>query len=128
MGSTVINDEVKNMVRRVAKENNLICYDIDGKDFGLSYARADLRNKNTEQRIDAFVSMLGTLEPGKSYLFVEHPGMDDDELKAIYHIGYENVAEDRQGVTNLFTSEKVREALWRKGVRLVGYRDLRRVN
>jgi hypothetical protein len=50
--------------------------------------------------------------------------MNDDELKAIYHIGYENVAEDRQGVTNLFTSEKVREAVWRKGVLLIGYNEL----
>jgi len=124
MGVTGFNDDVKAMVQRVAKEYNLVCYDIDAKNYGLSYARADLRNKNEEQKADAFIAMLGTLEPGKSYLFVEHPGMNDDELKAIYHIGYENVAEDRQGVTNLFTSEKVREAVWRKGVLLIGYNEL----
>ena len=39
--------------------------------------------------------------PGLTYMFLEHPRLNNQELKAIHRIGYENVAEDRQGITNL---------------------------
>ena len=68
--------------------------------------------------------MLDKIQEGKNYVFVEHPGLDNDELKAIYHIGYEDVAKHRQDVTNIFTSEKVKEAIMRKGITLVSYREL----
>jgi len=59
-------------------------------------------------------------------LFVEHPGFDNEELRAISHIGYENVAADRQGVTDLFTSEEVKKEIKRLGIQLISYRDLKR--
>jgi hypothetical protein len=64
------------------------------------------------------------LEDGKTYVFVEHPGLDNAELKAISHIGYEDVAQGRQDVTTIFTSEKVKEAIIRKGIQLVSYKDV----
>jgi hypothetical protein len=67
--------------------------------------------------------MVNNLENGKTYVFVEHPGLNDDELKAISHIGYTDVAEGRQDVTTTFTSEKVREAIERRGVELVSYKE-----
>ena len=68
--------------------------------------------------------MLGKLEPGKTYLFLDHPGIDNDELKAVHHTGYEAVARDRQGVTDLFTNEKVKSFIKEKGIKLIGYKDL----
>jgi len=68
--------------------------------------------------------MLDRLEPGKTYWFIDHPGLDSEELRAVWHIGYENVAEDRQGVTDLFTSERVKAAIKEKKIQLIGYRDL----
>jgi len=125
MGAASFNEEVKAMVVRVAKEFNLVCVDVDAANgVRASYAGLNMKDKKPDQKIDAFIEMLNTLEPGKSYVFVEHPGLDDAELKAIYHIGYENVAEDRQRVTDLFTSEKVREAILRKGIKLVSYKQL----
>ena len=78
----------------------------------------------TDQRIETFIAKLDELEPGQTYVYVEHPGKDNEELQAIHHIGYENVAKDRQAVTELLTSEKVKEAIIRKGIRLVSYKDL----
>jgi hypothetical protein len=78
----------------------------------------------TEQRIDAFIKMLEKLEPGKTYVYVEHPGLDTPELRAISHIGYEDVAEGRQDVTTIFTDERVKKALLKKGIQLVSYKDL----
>ena len=125
MGVAGINEDVKTMIMRVAKEYNLVF--VDGGTLNsvrAPYASAELKNKSTEDRIEAFIQMLDKLESGKSYVFVEHPGMNDDELKAIYHVGYENVAEDRQGVTSIFTSEKVRAAIWKKGIKLISYKEL----
>ena len=68
--------------------------------------------------------MLGKLENGKTYLFVDHPGLDSPELRAIHHIGYENVALDRQGVTDVYTSEKVKAVIKQKGIQLISYKDL----
>ena len=74
--------------------------------------------------MDAFIKMLDLLAEGKTYVFVEHPGMDNEELRAISHIGYEDVAKGRQDVTTLFTHEKVKEAIHRKGINLVSYKDV----
>ena len=45
-------------------------------------------------------------------------------MKTVGHIGYENVAMDRQGVTDLFTSPKVKQALKDKNIDLISYNDL----
>jgi hypothetical protein len=37
------------------------------------------------------------------------------KLQAIHHIGYESVAVDRQGVTDVWTNEKVKAAIKKKG-------------
>jgi hypothetical protein len=125
MNSTAFTPEVKAMAESVAKEYNLPMVDV-GKNSNISvtYTRFDFNGKTTDERIDGFIAMLDKLEDGKTYVFVEHPGLDNDELKAIYHIGYEDVAKGRQDVTNIFTSEKVKEAIIRKGVQLVSYKDI----
>ena len=69
--------------------------------------------------------MLNKLEPGNTYLFVDHPGLDGSELRAVHHIGYENVAADRQGVTNVWTDAEVKEIIRKKGIQLISYKDLK---
>ncbi|MES2519807.1 MAG: ChbG/HpnK family deacetylase [Bacteroidota bacterium] len=125
MGSTGFTEEVKVMARRVAKEYNLKMVDVESlKDNNIGYTGFEFKNKTTEERIDAFISMLDKLEQGKTYVFVEHPGIDNDELRAVYHIGYEDVAQGRQDVTTFFTSEKVKAAILQKGIKLVSYKDV----
>ena len=83
---------------------------------------------NTQQaaeKIKSFISMLDTLKPGNTYLFVDHPAINSPELQAIHHIGYENVAEDRQGVVDLFTSDEIKKVIQQKNIRLISYKDLK---
>ncbi len=124
MGSLAFTPEVKAMVMRVSIDYNLPMVDADRAGMSLNYTGFDFNNKSTEERIDGFIAMLDKLEESKTYVYVEHPGLDNDELKAIYHIGYEDVSKGRQDVTNIFTSEKVKEAIIRKGIQLVSYRDV----
>jgi CubicO group peptidase (beta-lactamase class C family)/predicted glycoside hydrolase/deacetylase ChbG (UPF0249 family) len=125
MGSTAFSPEVKAMVARVSKEMGIPMVDRDPiNDHQIQYIGFDFRNKTTAQRIDGFIGMLDRLEDGKTYVFVEHPGLDTDELRAIHHIGYPDVAQGRQDVTTLFTSEKVKEAIARRGIQLVSYKEV----
>jgi chitin disaccharide deacetylase len=122
MGCTNLSDEVKLMTKRLAREYGI---DIDPPDFNVLPARYEGPHKTLEEKTDSFIRMLGKLEKGKTYLFVDHPGLDSPELRAIHHIGYEDVAIDRQGVTDLWTSGKVKAAIREYGIELIAYRDLK---
>jgi predicted glycoside hydrolase/deacetylase ChbG (UPF0249 family) len=121
MNCTNMNDEVKALTKKLAKEYKI---DIDLDEHGVKYVTYDGASKTSAEKIQSFLNMLGKLQPGNTYWFIDHPGMNDDELKAVYHIGYETVAADRQGVTDVFTNEKVKTFIKEKGIQLIGYRDL----
>jgi hypothetical protein len=108
------------MTQRLAKEYHL---NIDLKANDVKPARYAGPHKTSAEKIDSFIKMLATLEKGKTYLFVDHPGLDGSELRAIHHIGYEDVAIDRQGVTELFTSDAVKKELKKYGVEVISYRE-----
>ena len=122
MGSLAFTKEIKEMTARVGREYNISMVDAGTTD--IQYVGYEFKNKTTDQRIDGFINMLDRLEAGKTYVFVEHPGLDNEELRAISHIGYEDVAKERQDVTTVFTSEKVKEAIVRKGIQLVSYKEV----
>ena len=92
----------------------------------MPYSRASYVGErgSSEEKIASFLRMLEGLEGGKTYLFVDHPGLDSPELRAIHHVGYEEVAIDRQGVTDAWTDPRVMAAVRARGIRLIGYRDL----
>ena len=121
MNCTNMNEEVKALTKKLAKEYKI---DIDLDDYGVKYAGYDGPSKTAAEKIQSFLNMLGKMEPGKTYWFIDHPGMNDEELKAVHHIGYEQVAEDRQGVTDVFTNDKVKAFIKEKGIQLIGYKDL----
>ena len=121
MWCTELSPEVAAMTRRLAKEYKI---DIDLDENGVIYSGYDGPSGTSEEKIASFLKGLEKLKPGKTYWFIDHPGFDNEELKAVYHIGYEKVAEDRQGVTNLFTSDKVKAYIKNKNIVLIGYRDL----
>jgi hypothetical protein len=81
-------------------------------------------HKTFEEKKSSFLSALGKLEAGTTYIFVDHPGLDSPELRAVSHIGYEDVAADRQGVTSLWTDPQVRNAIRQKGIQLISYKDM----
>ena len=76
-----------------------------------------------EEKEAALVKILESLKPGL-WLFVDHPGMDTPEMRAIGHVGYRHVAADRSGVTKAFTSKKVKRVIEKRRIRLISYADL----
>lgn len=121
MGCTYLNNEVRALTKKLAKEYQI---PIDPEPDQVSMAGYEGPHKTAAEKVQAFINMLHKLEPGKTYIFVEHPGFDNEELRAIYHIGYEDVAADRQGVTDTFTNEKIKALIKEKGIVLIGYKDL----
>jgi predicted glycoside hydrolase/deacetylase ChbG (UPF0249 family) len=122
MGCSGIDESVRKLVKGLAVEYRL---DIDPAERGVKNVSYRGPHATAEEKRTAILKMLDSLEPGQTYLFVEHPGLDTPELRAIHHIGYENVAADRQGVTDAWTSPEIRAAIKAKGIELVGYRGVR---
>ncbi len=83
------------------------------------------KHATIEARIEAFIAALRLLQPGGTYLFVEHPGYDTPEMRGLGHEGYRDVARDRDLVTKMFTSPDVERVIEERGIRLAGYRDAR---
>ncbi len=119
MGFTSLDPKIGELVNRLAKE-----YGLEVKTEGLQRFQGWGRDVPMEQRIDKFCENLKKLTPGK-YLFVEHPAKDTDEMKTVGHKGYENVGLDREWVTRVFTSEKVKQTIKQKGIQLISYKDLK---
>jgi predicted glycoside hydrolase/deacetylase ChbG (UPF0249 family) len=123
MGCTALNNEVRALVRKLAREYHI---DIDPGELGVTSARYQGPSKTPEEKLQSFSRMLESLEPGKTYLFVDHPGLDTPELHAIHHVGYEDVAADRQGVTDTWVHPRVKELIKSRGIQLISYRDLKK--
>jgi len=122
MGCTSLSDSSRALVKRLVVEYGI---DIDLEQAGVKYTTYKGAHKTGVEKIKSFIAMLDDLKPGETYLFVDHPGLDSPELRAISHIGYEDVAADRQGVTDLFTSRLVKEALAKKGIDVISYAQVK---
>lgn len=119
MGFTMLDPKIDELVNKLTKE-----YKLEVNTEGLQRFPGWGRDVPMEQRIDKFCENLVKLTPGK-YLFVEHPAVASDEMKTVGHVGYENVADDRAWVTRVFTSEKVKQTIQNKGIKLISYKDLK---
>jgi predicted glycoside hydrolase/deacetylase ChbG (UPF0249 family) len=119
MGTATSTPALRQLVARLAEDYHLPARLPAVKmagDFSGSQVSAD-------QKLENLVQLLEKLEPG-TWLIIEHPGLDTPEMRAIGHLGYENVAEDRAGVTAAFTSPRVKEVIHRRGIELISYGDL----
>lgn len=126
MLSTGFNEDVVRMTRRLAAEYNLPAMDrMDAMtEYGFTYIGYDGPKATSEEKMASFIRMLDRLEPGKNYMFLDHPAYATDEMQTVGHIGYEDVATDRQGVTDLLTSPRVKKAIEEKAIELINYNDL----
>src|SRR5262249_37645929 len=122
MGCSGLSPEVRALVKRLAREYGL---DIAPEELGVKSVSYAGSRATSEEKIASFMKAVERLEPGQTYLFVDHPGLGSPELRAIHHVGYENVAADRQGVTDAWTDPRVRKLIKARGIQLIGYRDLR---
>jgi chitin disaccharide deacetylase len=121
MGCESCAPEIARLVERLAKEYKM---DINPSDKGYKFIGLwGKKDSTADQRIKATVKTLRGLSPG-SYFFIDHPGVDTPEMRAIWHKGYENVAADRDAVTKVFTSKEVIEEVKSSGIRLVSYKYL----
>jgi predicted glycoside hydrolase/deacetylase ChbG (UPF0249 family) len=119
MGFSEMDPRVRALVDRLAREYNLRTENI----AGIKYMKGWDDSKTIKSRVEQFISAINTLTPG-TYLFVEHPGMDNPEMRSAIFGENNTLAADRQNVTDIFTSEKVKRALLDRGVRLMSYADL----
>lgn len=124
MGCGSIAPEVGELVKKLATEYDL---DIDPKELGVNRATYVGVKSTPAEKEAAFIAMLESLTPG-TYMFVDHPGYNTAEMQAIHHVGYENVALDREGVTHTFTSKKVKETIDKLGIKVISYADLKKVD
>jgi len=119
MGTATATLELQALTRRLAEE------------YGLQMQFPSLKSggsfgsmKSTgEQREQLLIALIERLQPGQ-WCIIEHPGLDTPEMRGIGHKGYENVAADRAGVTYAFTSARVKEAVARRGIRLISYAEV----
>jgi len=121
MGFTSADPSIDSLVRALAIEYDLY---IDLSEHDVKRFRVS-RDKevNLDQWTDAFIESLDTLKAG-TYLYVEHPALDTPEMETIGHIGSYQVGKKRQGVTDMFTSEKILKAIRRLNIELISYADL----
>ncbi len=119
MGWTSVSPEFKNLYEKLAKE-----YHLEVDLSGVKSTGKYFQNEPDKSSVQNFIGMIEKLEPG-TYLYVEHPGLNVPEAQAIYHTGYENVASERQTVTDIFTHPDVKEAIVQKNIRLISYKDLK---
>ena len=126
MLSTGFTKEVNELVLRLAKEYNLPSIDrMDSpQDYQFTYIGYDGPSRTSAEKEESFIRSLNKLEAGKRYLFLDHPALDNEEMKTVFHIGYEQVALDRQGVTDLLTSPRVKQVIEEKGIKLISINQL----
>lgn len=121
MGCYNMSPEVKAIAKKLSAEFKI---DIDPSDFNVKNVGYAGPKESSEQKVQSFIKMLEGLKAGETYLFVDHPGLDSPELRAIHHVGYENVATDRQGVTDAWTDKRVKDAIKKLNIQLISYADL----
>jgi predicted glycoside hydrolase/deacetylase ChbG (UPF0249 family) len=77
-----------------------------------------------EEMIENAMEVLENLGPG-TWQFYEHPGLVTDETEVHWHIGAEDDAVYRDAVTKALISEKLKEVIKRRKIKLIGYNDLK---
>jgi len=122
MGAAHSRPDLAELVAKLAKEYNL---DLELGQADVKHLRMGAGTDRSKGRESAMVEALEKLEPG-TWITVEHPGMDTPEMQAMGHSGYENVGKDRGDVTDTFTSEKVKEVVKRRGIKLISYGDVKK--
>jgi len=122
MGCSNWDPKVNEVYTKLAKEYNL---NIMPSEYDVRRTAGFGNAKNVTERIKKFVEMLEELKPG-IHLFIEHPGLDTAEMRAIGQKGYYDVAQDRDAVTEVLVSDQVKKAVQKQGIKLISYADLKK--
>lgn len=126
MMSTGYDAEVNALVQRLSKEYGLPSVDRFEafEQYNFTYVGYEGPKATLEQKIESFIKTLRKLEKGKRYMFVDHAAYNDSEMETVMHVGYEDVAVDRQGVTDLLKSPEVLKVINELGIKLIDIKTL----
>ncbi len=122
MGTAVETAELRALVERLAREYGLgisRCFgetDVEGL-----YATAP------DKKADTLMAMVEQLLPGPVRLLVFHIGLETPEMDALVDMnsfGLAGISRYRQGELRALISDRLRQAVAHRGVRLITYRDL----
>ena len=122
MGTVVRYPEFREIAERLAKEYGL----------GMSQYFGDLRHDSQysaspRDKTDSLVAMIDRLKP-RFNLVVTHVGIDDAELGALLDMNTDGalpeMSKNRQGELDALTSQRFRDALKARNIRLLTYRQL----
>ncbi len=122
MGTAVSSPEYREITERLAGEFG----------FGMSEYFGETRHDPQywaapRQKADSLVAMIDRLPP-RFNLVVTHVGIDDAELGALLDMNADNplpeMSKNRQGELDALTSQRFRDALKARNVRLLTYRQL----
>lgn len=126
MMSTSFSPEVTAVVQKLSEE-----YDLPSIDraeayqlYEFTYTGYDGPKSTYEEKVLSFIKSLDKMEKGKRYMFLDHPAYNDSEMQTVMHVGYEDVAIDRQGVTDLLKSTEVKKAIEERGITLIDINTL----
>jgi len=118
MGFSQADPQIASLVKKLADEYAI---NIDLEKMGVKSMKGFGGSSLTaEEKTTNFLTNLETLTPGL-WLFVDHPGYDTGEMKGVGHVGYENVGFDREGVSKAWTDPRVKDAISKKGLKLISY-------
>jgi hypothetical protein len=118
MGTATATPELRAMTARVARE-----YGLSLEAEGVNFARG-FTGSTAAEKENSLLGVIEKLAPGR-WLLIEHPGFDTPEMRALGHVGYYNVADERDAVTRAFASDRVEKAIRERGIKLISYRDLK---
>ena len=124
MGGLRDNPDFQGVVDQLMEEYGLT---VDLAAHGFERFRAFGENSQAltaAEKTEALRQNLETLPPGR-WLHVDHPAFDTPETRSIHHIGYENVAADRQGVVEAWIDAGVKEIIAARDIQLISYVDVK---
>jgi predicted glycoside hydrolase/deacetylase ChbG (UPF0249 family) len=123
MSAMTATPELTALVKKLGKEYKLTLSQYVGDKF-INW----IYSVPPKKKEDALAKILEHLRPGL-WLFVCHPGMDTPEMRAIKTSSDDatkRMSIHRQAVTDALTSERIKEIIEGKGIKLVNYRDLKK--
>lgn len=122
MGTALLNPEFRDVTERLAREYGL----------GMSYYFGEVSHDPQywaapSKKADSLLAMVDRLEP-RINLLVTHVGIDDAELGALLDMNVDNplpdMSKNRQGELDALTSQQFKDALKRRNIQLLTYRQL----
>ena len=122
MGTAVRYPEFREVTERLAREFGLGMSGYFGETMHSPQYAAHPRNKN-----DSLVAMINRLEPRLNAV-ITHVGIDNDELGALIDMNTDEplpeMSRNRQGELDALTSQRFKDALAARNIRVVTYRQL----